>query len=148
MSVGFGRMVNAMFENGSTYAGMGAAPLVAVVIDDEKEHVTFKFDGAPDVVFRVEGDCCSSSWIEHLDVPPDCIGEKLVSVEDGDGVPWDGHECVPKKADEDGYAYGNECDHDHLKVYNTKFVTAKGTVVLEYRNDSNGYYGGYLVRQS
>jgi hypothetical protein len=125
---------------------MGDSPLASVVLAEDKSTITFTFENGTEAVFRAEGDCCSSSWIEHLDVPPDAIGEKLIGIADGGAVPWDGHECTPRKEDADGYAYGNECGHDSLSVYNTRFRTAKGDIVLEYRNDSNGYYGGYLVR--
>lgn len=144
---GFARNLMALFGPGELYAGMGDSTLKSVELSENNETITFTFENGTEATFGVEGDCCSSSWIEHLDVPPYVLGEKLISVEDGDAVPWDGHKCEPCKADEDGYAYGNECGHDHLQVYNTRFVTAKGAIVLEYRNDSNGYYGGYLVRR-
>lgn len=117
----FGRDIRAIFGNDEMYAGLNAAPLASVELDGSKDRITFTLTNGDVIAFGVEGDCCSHSWIEHLDVPPDVIGETLTAVEDGGATPWDGHECVPKAADEDGYAYGN-------------------------RNDSNGYYGGYLVR--
>lgn len=132
---GLGRNIAAIFDDGEMFAGMGAHPLKLVSLSEDRSAITFEFDGAPAVSFGVEGDCCSSSWIEHLDVPPDVIGEVIISVEDSDGVPWDGHDCK------------GGCGHDYLQVYNTRFKTAKGDIVLEYRNDSNGYYGGYLVRR-
>jgi hypothetical protein len=140
VSNSFGRNLQAIFGVGELYEGMGGKPLRSVTLDDTKERVTFAFGDGSEVAFGVEGDCCSSSWIEHLDVPPDVIGEVLVGVADSEGVPWDGHVCS------EAVDYSRACGHDHLQVYNTRFRTAKGDVVLEYRNDSNGYYGGYLVR--
>jgi hypothetical protein len=128
------------------FAGLDAAPLRAVELSPDKERITFTLESGASIAFGVEGDCCSHSWIEHLDVPPYVLGETITTVEGGDGVPWDGHVCVPNEPDADGYAYGNQCDHESLQVYSTRFRTAKGDIVLEYRNDSNGYYGGYLVR--
>ncbi len=139
----FGRNVEAVFGT-SKWRGLNAAPLKAVTSDGDS--ITFELANGDVIKFDVEGDCCSHSWIEHLDVPPDVIGETVTAIFDSDGVPWDGHECVPNDKDEDGYSYGNKCEHDHLQVYNTRFRTPKGDIVLEYRNDSNGYYGGYLVR--
>lgn len=34
---------------------------------------------------------------------------------------------------------------DVLKLYSEKLTTAKGIFELEFRNDSNGYYGGWLA---
>lgn len=110
-----------------------------LVNDGEQFRLTF-IDGA-DATYSVEGDCCSRSWIEHLEQPAGLEGATITAVEDGGGVPWDGHEC--RKTDPTKWA--NDCGHDSLSVYNTIFRTDKGDVVLEYRNDSNGYYGGYLV---
>ena len=115
-------------------------PLEIVKLSDDKERITFKFKDGFERAFYVAGDCCSHSWIEHLEMPDSVDGAVILSVGESDGVPWDGHECKKKKDDK----WSNECGHDHLQVYNTRFRTNKGDIVLEYRNDSNGYYGGSL----
>ncbi len=114
-------------------------PLAKVELSGDKEHITFHFQDGTDRSFGVEGDCCSSSWIEHLTQPNDIAGAVITSVEDGGGTAWDGHKC-DEPTNENG-----KCGHDSLEVYNTAFMTNKGNIILEYRNDSNGYYGGYLV---
>jgi hypothetical protein len=38
-----------------------------------------------------------------------------------------------------------DADHECLTVYQTHFRTERGDVTLEFRNSSNGYYGGYLI---
>jgi hypothetical protein len=126
---GFARNVRRLFGPGDDYEGLADSPLRAVTVNDAKDHVTFAFEDGTEATFRVEGDCCSHSWIEHLDVPSAVIGERLVSVEDA------------RVSREDG------ADYECLQVYKTSFRTAKGDIVLEYRNSSNGYYGGYLVRE-
>ena len=111
-------------------------PLKSVQLDSEKTEIVFEFQDGSSRKFGVGGDCCSTSWIEHLETPDSILGATITAVEEGYGVPWDGHECeksLPK------------CSHESLSVYNTKFRTDKGEIVLEYRNNSNGYYGGYLV---
>ena len=116
--------------------------LDSVELSDDKETITFKFADGLKRKFGVEGNCYSSSWIEHLTTPDTVGGAVLVSVEESGGVPWDGHDCDKVEKDE----YGSPvCGHDSLQVYNTRFRTDRGDIVLEYRNDSNGYYGGYLV---
>jgi hypothetical protein len=76
--------------------------------------------------FQVQGDCCSQSWIEHFTVPNDVDGATLLSVEESGGT----EEKHP--------------DHECLLVYETRFRTNRGDIVLEYRNSSNGYYCGYI----
>jgi len=77
--------------------------------------------------FEVEGDCCSHSWIEHLEAPSDLEGATILG--------WASRELVE----------GIDTPHDnYLQVYNTVIRTTAGDVVMEFRNESNGYYGGYL----
>jgi hypothetical protein len=68
--------------------------LESVVLSDDKERFTLKFQDGFEKSYGVEGDCCSSSWIEHLETPNDLRGAKLLAVEDGGAVPFDNHECV------------------------------------------------------
>jgi hypothetical protein len=42
--------------------------------------------------------------------------------------------------------HGDCANSDVLSVYQTTFRTNRGDIRVEYRNDSNGYYGGYLQR--
>lgn len=142
---GFARNVMRLFGPGGLYAGMGDSPLKSVTLSDDKETITFAFEDGSEARFGVEGDCCSQSWIEHLDVPPYVIGEKLVAVSDArtDDL-TDDDTANPMQGSEEEYRYRT---HECLQVYQTHFKTAKGDIVLEYRNSSNGYYGGYLVRR-
>lgn len=112
----------------------------SVILDSDKERIHFAFQDGYTRSYGVEGDCCSLSWIEHLEMPDNVKGATVLSIEDSGGVPFDGHECVAydydktnKQNDAAGY-----CGHDVLAVYNTRFRTDKGDIVLEYRNDSSG----------
>ena len=76
------------------------------------------------------GDCCSSSWIEHIEVPALGMPALIVAVEDLDMLDLgdqDGHEC--------------------MQYYGYKITTDSGDLVIDYRNSSNGYYGGWLQWQ-
>ena len=107
-------------------APLAARKLVAVEVSDDKETLTFRFaDGF--VSYAVEGDCCSHSWIEHLTVPPDIAGSEITA--------WSERDMGEKVAEE---------DYETIKVYETSFRTPKGDIVVEYRNSSNGYYGGWI----
>lgn len=109
-------------------------PLARVVLSDDKERVEFHFESGEPQAFGAEGDCCSHSWIEHLEYPgagPESIvGARILDIMESNG---------PEPTAEDKAAA--EC----LETYATTFRTDRGDIVLEYRNDSNGYYGGYLV---
>lgn len=78
------------------------------------------------VCFNAFGDCCSSSYIESLDNPEvfkDAIFNSAESIEG---------------------------EQKELTDYNVhkwtfyKFKTSKGSCTLSFRNESNGYYDGYL----
>ena len=98
-----------------------------------------RFDLAPDgdvparpgtrlsIIARADGDCCSRSWIEGFDNPTALIG-RVQSVDDID---------MPDR--------GNPNDYDVIRYYGCKVTTDKGACVIDYRNSSNGYYGGSLV---
>lgn len=102
-----------------------------VILDKSGDLVTFHFTDGFVRQFSVSGDCCSSSWIEHLEQPNDVNGAELLSVTDSAPISQD-HAT-------------NDPIHETIVVYNTVFRTTKGDITLEYRNASNGYYGGYLV---
>lgn len=101
--------------------------LAAVELNAARDKLTLRLADGTLRTYRVEGDCCSRSWIEHLETPGDIVGAVLLDVVDSGGI------TVPSG------------DYECLRVYNTTFRTNRGDVVLEYRNSSNGYYGGYLV---
>lgn len=109
----------------------------SISLNKAKDVIDFVFEGGVSKRLTSEGDCCSHSWIEHLEMPNDMAGgmagATILSVDEADMPPWDNHVC--------GIV---TCTHDHLAVYHTTFHTDMGAIVLEYRNDSNGYYGGWL----
>lgn len=115
------------------FENMIGKTLKAVTLGAAKDRVTFDFADGFSRSFGVEGDCCSSSWIEHLELPGDIEGATLLSVQDSAPI-------TQSHADHD-----EACGDSFIEVYNTAFKTDRGEIVLEYRNSSNGYYGGYLV---
>ncbi len=107
--------------------------LDSVELNPARNVITFTFQDGFERSFGVEGDCCSFSWIEHLETFGDVRGATLLSVDDSAPITQD--------HDEHDSANGGDC----ISVYNTAFKTDRGEIILEYRNSSNGYYGGYLV---
>lgn len=108
-------MVNILF--GKTITGMK--------ISEDKQSLLFETDIGR---FKswVYGDCCSHSWIEHVELPVNGFPAKVLSVRYVD---------MPDLGNGDA-----EC----RRYYGFKIVTDKGDILIDYRNDSNGYYGGYI----
>ena len=96
--------------------------LERVELAADKQAIRFTVDGEP-IVAKCDGDCCSYTWIEHIDMPAGGLPAKILEVVDL---------RLPQPSDE-------------LALYGLKLVTDKGELVLDYRNESNGYYGGGLV---
>lgn len=125
---GMGNMLNRLFG----WYGMNPAPLAGkrlagVAISEDQERLIFTLDDRRTVTYTAEGDCCSRSWIEHLTVPPDIEGAEVTA--------WAEQDMGEKET----------ADWETIRVYQTSFATAKGEIVVEYRNASNGYYGGWLA---
>lgn len=102
-------------------------PLTSITLSENKEKITFKFQDGTQRILGVEGDCCSTSWVEHMDIPDNLEDQRIV-------------EIIENRSEEEISEAG------WLRSYQTKFVTDKGNIIsLEYRNESNGYYEGSLV---
>jgi hypothetical protein len=101
--------------------------IIAVFLSKKKEEIRFDVKGGGSVFASTYGDCCSYTWIEQVDGAEQLIG-KVVSVED-----------VPMPNDIKGKDM-----YDVIEQYGLKITTDKGYGLIEYRNSSNGYYGGNL----
>lgn len=108
--------------------------LEEVKLSPDKSRILFMFKDGHSQAFSVKGECCSDSWIEHLEMPGDIDGATFLSAEESDTITQD-------HSDHDD----NEGGYQSISVYNTVFHTDRGDIVLEFRNSSNGYYGGYLI---
>lgn len=96
-------------------------------INFNQEEITFNLADGERVSYQAVGDCCSSSYIESLDCPEVFNDSTLISV---DVVSGKGVEI-------------NENVYYKWTFY--KFKTSKGMCTLSFRNESNGYYDGWLV---
>lgn len=102
--------------------------LKAIYLSDGGGAIRFDLDDGKTIVARAACDCCSHTWIEHVESPSHVIGATVTNVEDVD---------MPTK-EYDKYEY------DCLRFYGCKIITDKGSFTIDYRNSSNGYYGGSL----
>jgi hypothetical protein len=100
-----------------------------------EDHLRFSTDKG-DFTFGVEGDCCSHSYFY------DFVGiQKLLN-----NGPIKAVEEIPME--DDGRRM---LENDSVSCYGFRFITEDplfGDVssVMSFRNDSNGYYGGELVK--
>lgn len=81
-----------------------------------------------DFVYTAYGDCCSTSWFEHVSGIDFLVGHTVQSVEDI---------SLPEITDPKELS-----DHECLQQYGYRITTDKGYFLVEMRNSSNGYYGG------
>jgi hypothetical protein len=79
-----------------------------------------------DYVYDAFGDCCSESWIESTDPLEELAGATILRIE----------EAETQRVD------GTRDEVDDIDF--VTFVTTKGYWHLEFRNSSNGYYGGQM----
>lgn len=85
--------------------------------------ITFHCKSA-DFVFDAVGDCCSETFIDSVEGPSTGL---IDSVESGGEC-----ECQEDKYGETKYYRSHLC------------IQGKGFLDIDYRNESNGYYGGSL----
>ena len=104
--------------------------LKEVLLSKDKRSLLFKFMDNTEQMALAEGDCCSYSWVEHLTIPCDVEGSIVIDV-------FDSGEIEPSSP-------VVEAEYESIAVYHTVVRTTKGYIVIEYRNSSNGYYGGWL----
>jgi hypothetical protein len=122
---GLGNMVNAIFGSPFDPSPLAGQRLVSVRVSEDKEELIFALEDGRKLKYFTVGDCCSSTWIEHLTLPADIAGAEITG--------W-------KEQDMGEF----EEDYSTIRVYQTSFATPKGEIIVEYRNSSNGYYGGWL----
>lgn len=112
--------------------------LTGVEISKDREKILFRTTEG-NMVVHVEGDCCSQSWVEGVELTVlsfPAIVTEVVNLELGEtsgGTPHRPamhHECDP--------------EYSNIAYYGLEIRTDKGAITFDYRNDSNGYYGANL----
>ncbi len=97
-----------------------------ITLSDDNERITFKTTEG-DVIADCYAECCSHTWVENLELPALGFPCTVLSEENLD---------MPDLGDMPGCEY--------VEYYGYKIETDKGSIIIDYRNDSNGYYGGSL----
>jgi hypothetical protein len=104
--------------------------VTAIYLSSDKEKIKFEVGGEEPIVAFTVADCCSITWIEAVEIPALGLPAKVIEMQDLD---------LSLLAEDDHPEY------DYLQFYGVKLVTDRGELVIDYRNSSNGYYGGNLV---
>ena len=101
----------------------------AIRIDgDEQHYLEFETDGGV-IRLSAEGDCCSESWFYHVLGVKALLGHTITDI------------YIVKDAAEPLDDFSRQ---DYDKLYGVNFRTTGGMADVEFRNSSNGYYGGWL----
>lgn len=101
-------------------------------ISTNEDEADISFHTAEGMVnFNAYGACCSSSWIETFESPSEpCV---IIEVKE---IP------IPPSFDYPKTKTDN--DEEEMEYYFYEVLTDKGSFLIEMRNSSNGYYGGWL----
>lgn len=94
--------------------------------------MVFETDTGEKIAYETFGDCCSYSWFAHITNLDALIGNIVNNVVEREEFT----ETEQKKAEAEG-------DYECLALYGYMLKTDKGTCDIEFRNGSNGYYGGW-----
>lgn len=99
----------------------------AIKLSPCDSYLSFETDTGP-VQYVVEGDCCSSSYFNDLVGVQAVLGSTVTRVED-----------IPMPDVGDGAGNFDE----KVQLYGIKVTTTSGVLDVVFRNESNGYYGGW-----
>ena len=108
-----------------------------------QEYLTFVTEDGR-VTFTVYGDCCSDSFFFDFYGVDNVIDREVVAFEKVDLSPGD-----PGYRPETFEVEGDEGGWKETEVYGYRLTTEHErfghvSAVLSFRNESNGYYGGYM----
>jgi hypothetical protein len=101
--------------------------LTAFELTNDRKAMRFTLADGEQIEALCDADCCSETWVEHVSLP-------------ARGFPA----VVLDAADLDMPDLGDMPGRDVVTYYGLKVTTDKGELIVDYRNDSNGYYGGNL----
>jgi hypothetical protein len=113
-----------MFGNDDMKALEGKT-VKSLTINSDKTTIGFVLDDGRTLWANAVGDCCSSSWFEHVEGIDALLGQKINKVVERE---------MPKPTGDRG--------DEVIQYYGWTLETNKGRLDLEMRNSSNGYYGG------
>lgn len=114
------------------YARVAGKTVQQVEITDSDSARIIFTDGST-LALDLAGDCCSCSYFspEGIQALKELPGAKVLSVEERGGPSKPG---LPEQE-----------DYNEISWHFLVFTTDRGHVTVDWRNDSNGYYDGYVI---
>lgn len=114
----------------------------SVSIPDDR-HINFELEDGTRVSWVAYGDCCSDTWFENISGLGVLSGNKVIEIIERE-IPEAVQEALNPYRQESDQLYGYS-----LKVEVTHYRDYRGSVGfemvdIEFRNSSNGYYGGWI----
>jgi hypothetical protein len=103
--------------------------VVKVYLSGDKDWIKFVCDDNTVIKAQAYGDCCSNTWIEAVEGVEQIAGKTITRIED-----------ITLRESEEIGEYG-----ETTQFYGLKIHSDSGYMLIDYRNNSNGYYGGDLV---
>jgi len=91
--------------------------------------LVFTCDDGEKIAYEAFGDCCSTSWFSHIAGVKNLLGHEITKIIEREERP-------PTKPED------AEGDYEVLAIYGYVLTNWNGACYIEFRNDSNGYYGG------
>lgn len=107
--------------------------IISVVLDDNDGEITFTTADRV-YVFSTDAECCSETWINSIDNVEALINNEVMFVS--------GREM---EYDKQKHGFVGKSNTERVLVYTYDIITKKGACTIDFRNDSNGYYGGSLT---
>jgi len=101
-----------------------------IFISEGESHIKFILSDNSEMIYATNGDCCSETWFSDFTGIDCLINEEIFEIEELE-LPYDGEMLLAQRSRQ-----------EEDKLYGYCFKTQKGYATLEYRNSSNGYYGG------
>jgi hypothetical protein len=113
----------------------------SIMISSTSTSLLFSCDDGKMMLFEAEGDCCSASWFADIINPSCLLGRVITGVSDisMNDVVRDLSRLRAHIVTDD-----NRTVHDVLQYCANRLFTDAGYCDIIYRNDSNGYYGGFV----
>jgi hypothetical protein len=98
----------------------------AILINEDKTILHFITKSGDEYSYYTNGECCSNSWYEHFNGLNYILKNKILYVENI------------------GVGEIKNSDYDLTQIYCINLKTEKGICSIEFRNESNGFYGGSI----
>lgn len=108
--------------------------LNSIKISSSKDTLVFNYEDNERMIAVLAAECCSHTWIEHCEINTS-LAAKIISIEEIE---------MPETPDLEGNGEIDPYYGGYVQCYALKINTDKGTIQFDFRNESNGYYGGAI----